>query len=156
MASGSAGTKLALVVVPSETVSMGLLDEHARPSTTKFEGFFGHHTALYRKKAVSRCEGRSASIRIYKCGRPHPFSGTGLSGSSSWTTLDRAEFKIGCKFTTESWYGVAAPYERTEANMSCPLPSSVARSAPVSYTPLTLPTILRVAVLTVPHCFSRL
>jgi hypothetical protein len=25
------GTKLALVVVPSETVSMGMLDEHARP-----------------------------------------------------------------------------------------------------------------------------
>ena len=79
---------------------MGVLDEHARSSTTKFEVFFEHHTALYRKKAVSRCEGRSLSIMIYKVSRPHPTSSTGLSGSSSWTTLDRAEFKIGCKFTT--------------------------------------------------------
>ena len=109
---GSAGTKLALVVVPSETVSMGVLDEHARPEHDEIEGFFGHHTALYRKKAVSRCEGRSVSIRIYKVGRPHPHSGTGLSGSSSWTTIIRASLKNCCFFAVWNWGEVALPYGR--------------------------------------------
>ena len=72
---------------------MGVLDEHARSSTTKFEVFFGHHTALYRKKAVSRCEGRSLSIMIYKVSRPHPTSGTGLSQSTELTCPGGLAFK---------------------------------------------------------------
>jgi hypothetical protein len=49
--------------------------------------------------------------------------------------LDRAEFKIGGKFTTESWYGVAAPYERTEANHV--MPANII-SSPLCSLPVTI------------------
>jgi hypothetical protein len=71
-----------------------------------------HGVAEPYGRAVERC----ISIRIYKCGRPHPNSGTGVSGSSPTTVLYRASFKIGYCCAVASWGGVAAPYERTVAS----------------------------------------